>query len=141
MFLFDCMRSGRLSWMLVQSALHHDFATTGICVVGIVSRWTLQTSLLATVICCLLLFAARWVAGRRLRNQTTTQADARGFRLTLRTGSWNLLFAIRRRTGGRYLRWYCLLRVRSLKQAPLERQNTVSQAAVGSCPGSRITTP
>ncbi len=127
--------------MLVQSALHHDFATTGICVLGIVSRWTLQTSLLATVICCVLLLAARWAAGRRLRNQTTGQDGGRGFKLTLRTGSWNLLFAIRRRTGGRYLRWYCLLRVRSLKQTPLQQQSAASQAAEGACPGSKPITP
>jgi hypothetical protein len=69
------------------------------------------------------------------------QPAGRGLKLTLRTGSWNLLFAIRRRTGGRYLRWYCLLRVRSLKQTPLQQQNTVSPAAEGTCPGRRTITP
>jgi hypothetical protein len=114
MVIFDCLRSGRLSWTLVQSALHHDFATTGICALGIASRWTLRTSLLATLICCVLLFAANWIVNRRRQQRDVSKIPARGLRLSLKASSWNFTFIARRRSSGRWPRqWQCLLRVRS----------------------------
>jgi len=136
MLLFDCLRSGRWSWMLVQSVAHHDFATAGICVLGIASRWTLQTSLLATLVCCALLILAKRVIDRRVRRQAAPANAARGIRLTLKTSCWNLIFAVRGSSGGKYHRWHCLLRIRSLnREQSAARQKQTLRAEVVS-PGT-----
>jgi hypothetical protein len=137
MLLFDCLHSGRSSWTLARSIAQHDFVTAGICVVGIASRWTLHTSLLATLICCGLLVLAKWIIDRRLRRQAAPVRAACGMRLTLKTSCWNLIFAARGAPGGKYHRWHCLLRIRSLnrEQSAARGKQTLRTGVV--CPGDR----
>ncbi len=136
MLLFDCLCSSRSSWTLVRSITQHDFATAGICALGIASRWTLQTSLLATLVCCGLLILAKRVIDRRVHKQTAAAKSTRGIRLTLKTSSWNLIFAVRGARGGRYHRWHCLLRLRSLNREQAAARQEQTLRARGTCPGT-----
>lgn len=134
MFLYDCFRSSRLSWTLARSVIHHDFATAGICALGITCHWAIPTSLLATVACFLLLIAAKWLTGRRAKRERPEQSH-RGLHLTLATSTWSLAFILRRKCAGQRRTLQCLLRIRSVNRPETIEQENPTSPTKGACPG------